>query len=57
MAAMLKIYGIKNCTSMKKAFDLLTEQGLSYEFHDYKNRASMLKPSKPGWMPWVRTWS
>jgi Spx/MgsR family transcriptional regulator len=38
MAAMLKIYGIKNCSSMKKAFDLLTEQGLSYEFHDYKKQ-------------------
>ncbi|WP_407409743.1 Spx/MgsR family RNA polymerase-binding regulatory protein [Acinetobacter sp.] len=33
---MLKIYGIKNCSSMKKAFDLLHELGLAYEFHDYK---------------------
>jgi len=23
---------------MKKAFDLLTELGLSYEFHDYKKQ-------------------
>lgn len=35
---MLKIYGIKNCNSMKKAFDLLTELGLNYEFHDYKKQ-------------------
>ena len=35
---MLKIYGIKNCNSMKKAFDLLNELGLSYEFHDYKKQ-------------------
>ena len=35
---MLKIYGIKNCSSMKKAFDLLTELGLTYEFHDYKKQ-------------------
>lgn len=35
---MLKIYGIKNCSSMKKAFDLLTELGLAYEFHDYKKQ-------------------
>ncbi|ATZ65520.1 MULTISPECIES: Spx/MgsR family RNA polymerase-binding regulatory protein [Acinetobacter] len=35
---MLKIYGIKNCNSMKKAFDLLTTLGLSYEFHDYKKQ-------------------
>lgn len=33
---MFKIYGIKNCSSMKKAFDALTAQTLSYEFHDYK---------------------
>lgn len=35
---MLKIYGIKNCSSMKKAFDLLNELGLSYAFHDYKKQ-------------------
>ncbi|OTG88197.1 arsenate reductase [Acinetobacter sp. ANC 4558] len=35
---MLKIYGIKNCNSMKKAFDLLSELGLNYEFHDYKKQ-------------------
>lgn len=35
---MLKIYGIKNCNSMKKAFDLLNELGLAYEFHDYKKQ-------------------
>jgi Spx/MgsR family transcriptional regulator len=36
---MLKIYGIKNCSTMKKAFDLLNELGLAYEFHDYKKQA------------------
>ena len=35
---MIKVYGIKNCNSMKKAFDLLNELGLSYEFHDYKKQ-------------------
>jgi Spx/MgsR family transcriptional regulator len=35
---MLKIYGIKNCNSMKKAFDALQAKGLSYEFHDYKKQ-------------------
>lgn len=35
---MLKIYGIKNCSTMKKAFDLLNELGLAYEFHDYKKQ-------------------
>lgn len=35
---MVKIYGIKNCNSMKKAFDHLTEQGINYDFHDYKKQ-------------------
>ena len=35
---MLKIYGIKNCSSMKKAFDLLTQLHLPFEFHDYKKQ-------------------
>lgn len=35
---MLKIYGIKNCSSMKKAFDMLNDLGLAYEFHDYKKQ-------------------
>ena len=33
---MLKVYGIKNCSSMKKTFDLLNVLELAYEFHDYK---------------------
>ncbi|MGB8482088.1 MAG: Spx/MgsR family RNA polymerase-binding regulatory protein [Acinetobacter bohemicus] len=35
---MLKIYGIKNCSSMKKAFDRLNQLGLAYEFNDYKKQ-------------------
>lgn len=35
---MIKIYGIKNCSSMKKAFDQLNTQQLAYEFHDYKKQ-------------------
>lgn len=34
--APLKIYGIKNCDSMKKAFVWLDKQGIPYDFHDYK---------------------
>lgn len=33
---MIKIYGIKNCDSMKKAFTWLDERNIPYEFHDYK---------------------
>jgi Spx/MgsR family transcriptional regulator len=36
---MLTIYGIKNCDTMKKAFALLDQQGLSYQFFDYKKQA------------------
>lgn len=32
----LTVYGIKNCDSMKKAFQWLTEQGIAYEFVDFK---------------------
>jgi arsenate reductase len=32
----IKIYGIKNCDTMKKARDWLDEHGIEYEFHDYK---------------------
>jgi arsenate reductase (glutaredoxin) len=33
---MIKIFGIKNCDTMKKAFAWLTENGVAYEFIDYK---------------------
>lgn len=32
----VKIYGIKNCDTMKKAFAWLEANGIGYEFHDYK---------------------
>ena len=34
-----KIYGIKNCSTMKKAFDWLNSHGVDYDFHDYKKAA------------------
>lgn len=30
------IYGIKNCDTMKKAFAWLKDNGIEYQFHDYK---------------------
>jgi hypothetical protein len=33
---MVKIYGIKNCDTMKKAFAWCDSNNISYEFHDYK---------------------
>lgn len=35
---MIRIYGIKNCDSMKKAFTWCEEHGIEYEFHDYKKQ-------------------
>jgi len=32
----MKIFGIKNCDTMKKAFRWLDEHNISYTFHDYK---------------------
>ncbi|MDY0008880.1 MAG: ArsC family reductase [Bdellovibrionales bacterium] len=34
--AKITVYGIKNCDSMKKAFVWLDENGIAYDFHDYK---------------------
>ena len=31
-----KIYGIRNCDTMKKAFDWLKANGVAYQFHDYR---------------------
>lgn len=33
---MIKIYGIKNCDTMKKARAWLDKRGVAYDFHDYK---------------------
>jgi arsenate reductase len=33
---MIKVYGIPNCNTVKKAIDWLKEHNVEYEFHDYK---------------------
>jgi arsenate reductase len=33
---MIKIYGIKNCNSIKKTLNWFEENKIDYEFHDYK---------------------
>ena len=33
---MVKVYGIKNCNTVKKAVDWLSANNITYEFHDYK---------------------
>ena len=34
----ITIYGIKSCSTMKKAFTKLDDLGVSYDFHDYKKQ-------------------
>lgn len=34
--SLYKIYGIKNCDTIKKARRWLEEQGIAYQFHDYR---------------------
>ena len=33
---MIQVYGIKNCDTMKKAFQWLDKHKIEYSFHDYK---------------------
>ncbi|WP_027327584.1 arsenate reductase family protein [Helicobacter pametensis] len=33
---MIQVWGIKNCTTVKKALCFLDSHGLAYEFYDYK---------------------
>lgn len=32
----MKVYGIKNCNTVKKALDWLKDHHIEYEFHDFK---------------------
>ena len=49
-----KVYGIRNCDTMKKAFAWLEQRKVDYEFHDYKKEgvdAEKLKAwaARAGW--------
>lgn len=44
----IKIYGIKNCDTMKKAMAWLTAQGVAFEFIDYK-KAGVAEAHLPDW--------
>jgi arsenate reductase len=45
----LKIYGIRNCDTMKKAMAWLDSQNLAYEFIDYK-KAGVVAGRLPHWL-------
>ena len=40
-----KVYGIRNCDTMKKAFAWLDAKKIAYDFHDYKKDG--VPPGKP----------
>ena len=45
----IRVYGIPNCDTVKKARAWLTEQGLAYEFHDFKKQGVPAE-KLPVWM-------
>ncbi len=46
---MITLYGIPNCDTVKRARAWLDEQGLGYQFHDYKKQGVPVD-RLPGWM-------
>ena len=45
---MIRMYGIKNCDTMKKAMAFLDAKGIAFEFIDYK-KASVAATHLPDW--------
>jgi arsenate reductase len=45
---MIKVYGIKNCDTMKKAMAFLEARGIAFEFIDYK-KAGVAATHLPDW--------
>jgi arsenate reductase len=43
-----RVYGIRNCDTMKKAFAWLAAQGVAYEFVDYK-KPGVAETRLPDW--------
>ena len=44
-----RLYGIKNCDTMKKAWTWLDQAGVAYDFHDYK-KVGIDRPTLEGWV-------
>ena len=43
-----RLYGIKNCDTMKKAWTWLDQHGVAYDFHDYK-KVGIDRATLEGW--------
>lgn len=44
----MKLFGIRNCGTMKKAFAWLEDKGMAYEFIDYR-QPGVAEAHLPGW--------
>jgi arsenate reductase len=44
-----KLYGIRNCDTMKKAWTFLDAKGVAYDFHDYKKQG-IDRATLEGWV-------
>lgn len=58
--SLFKLYGIKNCDTIKKARRWLEEQGVAYRFHDYRADGldeQLLRDfvARLGWEPLLNT--
>jgi Spx/MgsR family transcriptional regulator len=49
MTRTITLYGIPNCDTVKKARSWLAEQGLAYDFHDFKKQGVPAE-RLPDWM-------
>lgn len=52
----MKLYGIPNCNTVKKARDWLDNHGVAYEFHDFKKQGLDSKVAE-NWLtqsPWEK---
>lgn len=52
----MKLYGIPNCNTVKKARDWLDSHGVAYDFHDFKKQALDSKTAE-NWLtqhPWEK---
>jgi arsenate reductase-like glutaredoxin family protein len=46
----ITVYGIPNCDTVKKARQWLTEQGLAFDFHDFKKQG-VPEAGLDAWLP------
>ena len=52
----MKLYGIPNCNTVKKARNWLDQHGIAYEFHDFKKQGVSTELIR-GWLaqqPWEK---